>query len=71
MQDEIAAVRIFSDFAGRGLTTQRRLPELRWRAAVSLAEDSAEMTVAGEAEIQAQSGQVIILREKIQRPRQS
>ena len=46
MQEEMAAVRIFSDFAGRGLTTQRRLPEFRWRAAVSLAEDRAEMTVA-------------------------
>jgi hypothetical protein len=29
------------------------------------------MAVAGETEVQAQSSQVVILREKIQRPRQS
>ena len=55
----------------QSLAMQRRLPEFRRRAAVSLAEGGAEMAVAGEAEVKAESGQVIILREKIQRPRQS
>ncbi len=50
---------------------ERRPPEFRGRAAVSLTEGCAKMAVAGEAEIQAQGGQVIILREKIERPRQS
>jgi len=68
MQEEMAAVRIFSDLLEGGLATERRLPELRGRATVGLAEGSAEMAVAGEAEVQAQSSQVVILREKIQRP---
>jgi hypothetical protein len=51
MKEEMAAVRIFSDFLEEDLTTERRPPELRGRAAVSLAEGSAEMTVAGESEV--------------------
>ena len=50
---------------------QRRLPEFRWRTAVRFAEGSAEMAVARETEIEAQGGQVIILCEQIERPRQS
>ena len=49
---------------------QRQLPELRGRTAVNLAERGAEMTVAGEAEVEAKSGQVVILPEEIQRPRE-
>ena len=48
-----------------------RLPEFRGRTAVSLAEQSAELAVAGEAEVETEAGEVIILREKIQRPRQA
>jgi hypothetical protein len=62
---------IFSDIAGEGVPTQHRAPELRGRAAIGPAEGRAEMTVARESEVQAQSGQVLTRREKIQRPRQS
>ena len=44
-----AAVRFFSD-----LTVERNLPESSRRSPVGLPEGGAEMTVAGEAEIQAQ-----------------
>ena len=50
---------------------QRGPLEFRGRAAVDAAECGAEMAVAGEAEVQAQRGQILILREKIQRPRQA
>ena len=50
----------------KGLTTKRRLAELRRRTAVSFTKRGAEMAVTGEAEVQAQSGEVIILWEKIQ-----
>ena len=46
---------------------QRGPLEFRGRAAVDAAECGAEMAVAGEAEIQAQRGQILILREEIQR----
>ena len=42
-----------------------RLPELRGRPAISLAECGAEMGVAGKAEIQAQGRDIVILREEI------
>ena len=64
------AIKIFSDLPEQALTMQRRLPELRGRAPVGLAEGGAEMAVAGEAEVQAQGGQVVILREEVERPRQ-
>ena len=50
---------------------KRRLPELRGRPAISLAEGGAEMAVARKAEIQAQRGEIVILREEIQRPGES
>ena len=50
---------------------KRRLPKLRGRPAISLAEGSAEMAVARKAEIQAQGGEIVILPEKIQRSRES
>ena len=45
--------------------TQCRLLELRGRSTVNSAERGAEMAVAGEAEVQAQGGQVVILSEEI------
>src|SRR5438876_4982890 len=53
------------------LPAQRRLPEFRRRAPISLAEGSTEMTMAGEAKLQTQSSKVVILRKQIQRPSQS
>src|SRR5258706_9055812 len=50
---------------------QRRLPKLRGRTTVSSSECGTKMAVAGEAEMQAQCGQIVILREEIQGPRQS
>src|SRR6266851_6373052 len=47
---------------------QRQLLEFGRRTSVGRAECGAEMAVAGKAEIKAESGQVIILRERVQRP---
>src|SRR5713101_6335163 len=60
-----AAVRFFSD-----LTVERRLSESRRRSAVGLSEGGAEMTVAGEAEIEAQGRQIIVLIDQIKRSRE-
>src|SRR5690242_2135252 len=49
--------------------TDRAL-ELRWRAAVGLAKGGAEMAVAGEAEVHAERGEVVISAKQIQGARQ-
>src|SRR5690242_15293128 len=70
MEEARAAVRIFSNFAEWVLAAQRGPLELGGGTTVNLAERCTEMAVAGEAELQTESGQVVILRQKIQRTRQ-
>jgi len=48
--------------------TQCRPPEFGRRAAISLAECSAEMAVTGKAQVMAYIRQVVIVAEKVQRP---
>src|SRR5262249_11768801 len=52
---------------GPGLSVKGVAPERRRRAAVGLLEGGREMTVTGEAEIEAQRGEVVILRQQIER----
>src|SRR5215468_8206076 len=59
------AVRFFSDLA-----LQRGLPESGRRTPVSLAEGGAEMTVTGEAKMERQGRQVIVLAKQIERSRE-
>src|SRR5260370_40986896 len=47
------------------------MPELRRRTSIGLAEGRAEVAVAGEAKVEAQGGEVVILSEKVQRGRQA
>src|SRR5882757_234350 len=61
---------MFSGLTGQASTTKRRLPELRGRTAVSLAECGAEVAVTGEAEVKAQGCQIVVPCQKIQRTRQ-
>ena len=49
---------------------QRQLPEFRGRTTVHLPERRTEVAVAGEPQIQAEGSQIVILREKVQRPRE-
>jgi hypothetical protein len=63
------AFRIFSDFANE-LAMESRVPELGGGTAVGRPECGAEVTVAGEAKVQAQRREVVVLSEKIERPRQ-
>src|SRR5215831_6913451 len=55
----------------RALTPEGRLPEFRWGTAVSRAERGAEVAVTGESKVQTESGEVVIVRQKIQRPGQA
>ena len=64
---------LLSDLPLRGLqqsasATQCRPPEFGRRAAISLAECSAEMAMTGKAPLLAQIRQVVIVGEKVQRP---
>ena len=49
-----------------GLFAQCGLAEFGWGAAVGFAEGGAEMAVTGEAEVEAQSGEIVVLAEKIE-----
>ena len=51
------------------LAMQRRLPELAGRAPVRLLERRAEMAVAGEAQVQAERGEVVVFAQQVQRAR--
>ena len=46
---------------------QRRLPELAGRAPVRLLERRAEMAMAGEAQVQAERGEVVVFAQQVQR----
>src|SRR5215831_709820 len=67
MAGQWSAVKIFSNSQGVRLTAQGRFPEFGRRAAVSRAKGGTEVAVAGESEVQAESSEVLILRQKIQR----
>src|ERR1700733_1274202 len=60
------AVEIFS-----GLTAKRGLLEGCRRPAIGLAESRGEMTVAGKPQSRGQSGQIVVLRDQVQRSRQT
>ena len=47
------------------------LSERGGRAAVDLAERRREVAVAGEAEVESERGEVVVLREQVQRPRET
>ena len=61
---------IFSDLARAGLAAQRRLPGNSEGERPYIWRNGAEATMAGEPEVQAERGQVVILREEVQRPRE-
>src|SRR5687768_8247579 len=64
MAPEGAAVTIFSDRMASA--AKRGLTEFRRRAAIRPLERGAEMTVAGEAELEGEGGEVVVLPQQVQ-----